>query len=610
MTHYYCSTFSKNYAYRGLLLYNSLLKWDQDFHFFMFCLDNEVKRLYGQMNLKNATILSLSDVERDDHQLVAVKKTRNDKEYAWTSKASIMLFVFKHFPQADHIVWLDGDTFFYSGPSPIFAEWGQYSIMLTEERWRKNEKPKIKLFGRYNTGFMGFKRDKHSLQCLDWFRKKLIKWCYDKHEHNLWSDQVYVNDWRDRFANVGVIKNMGVNVTPYIITGTETTKDDGYVLVNGERLIFFHHYGFRYYDGNEFDLCIYSMPFSDNVITWVYLPYIKACNQVMEQIRKVDKDFYTPSRPKAELISNYFNLAANEKKDASLPHICTLLSKDYLLQGLALYYSLQRHTKQFRFWVLCVDDTAYELLDKMKLPKVTLVSLKNIKNKKLAKVEKQRKLNEFCWTLKAPFIEYLLKNNYNLESILYVDADIFFFKDATKIFEEWGSYSVFITKMWLGPKWSKKVGRYSAGLIGFKRDKIGMKCLYSWRQKCLKWCYDIREFGLWTDQKYLDEWPRRFHGVRISENIGINSGPWNIKRDFKVFSKGDGIWFDDTEVVCYHFSGFEIINKEKYEPCNRKKLPAKTEIIYSLYAGEMQKIIAQLKSVDNSFIPGTGRQLP
>ena len=59
MKHFYCSSFSKGYAYKGLLLYESLLKWDKDFHFFFICLHPEVEELYKKMDLNKATIIPL-----------------------------------------------------------------------------------------------------------------------------------------------------------------------------------------------------------------------------------------------------------------------------------------------------------------------------------------------------------------------------------------------------------------------------------------------------------------------------------------------------------------------------------------------------------------------
>ena len=601
MTHYYCSIFSKDYAYKGLLLYESLKKWDKDFHFFMICLHDEAVKLYEKMNLKNATIISLAAVEREDPQLLAVKNTRSDKEYIWTSKASVMLYILKNFQYTGHIVWLDGDTYFYSSPEPIFKEWGQSSVLLTGEKWRRNKKSKTYYFGKYNTGFMGFKRDEQALQCLSWFRKKLIRWCYDKHVDNLWSDQTYVSDWPDRFAGVGVVKNAGVNVTPYIIMGSKVSTDGSHVYVNGDKLVLYHHYGFKYYNGREFDLCSYALSFShDTVLKGIYLPYIRACKSIMERIQKVDNNYYPEVKPHKDFIRNYFNLDANEDSDRGKLNICTLLTKDYVIQGLALYKSLKKHTPRFRLWVLCVDETSHKLLEKMNLAHVNLVSLKNIRTKRLAKVQRKRQIHEFCWTLKAWFLTYLLKNNYNLDSLLYLDADMFFFKDAGAIYREWGDHSIFLTRLGLSPGWERKSGKYSAGLVGFKRDYTGLKCLRSWRQKCLKWCFDRRENGLWGDQKYLDDWPGTFSAVKISRNIGINAGPWNIRKA-GIYAKGDTIYLDNRELICYHFSGFKIAGENDYKLCTRKRLPAKVKNIYSAYADEIKKAIAEIKSVDKEF---------
>lgn len=607
MTHYYCSTFSKEYAYKGLLLYQSLRRWDKDFHFFFVCLHDEVMELFSRMDLKNATLISLSTVEQEDRQLMDARKDRNNQEYSWTAKASVLLYILNHYTHIDHIVWLDGDTYFFSEPDPIFNEWGQSSIMLNLGRWNKASEGYVERYGRYNTGLMGFKRDQQAIRCLKWFRRHLIEWCYAKHEKNLWSDQVYVNDWPERFNNVVVVKNLGINVTPPVVVDNKVAGDGKYVYINGQKLVFFHYSQFRYFDGNEFDLCGFVRNLSDNVLKMIYLPYVHACNSVMESIRKVDNSFYPPEKPKKVYIHNYFNLAANDNNGAEMANICTVLSKDYIIQALALYSSLKKHSSCFRFWVLCVDNTVYDLLVKMDLDGVKLISLDNIKTKKLARIQKKRQIHEFCWTLKASFMYFLMKNNVNLDSLLYVDADLFFFSDIKDIYSEWGNHSIYISKMRHARKWKKRLGKYSAGLVGFKRDQSGLRCLDSWRKKCLKWCYDRQKPGLWADQKYLNNWPQAFSGVKISESKGVNAGSWSIPKSFTEHIEDGVIYVDDDKLVCFHFSGFKIINENEFELCTWSKKAAMAEIIYSVYLDEIRKTMSWLKSEHvGSGYPGRG----
>jgi predicted transcriptional regulator len=112
--HNYCSIFSKDYIYKGLVLYNSLIKYDQDFHLFFICINDEVRNLLERMQLNNVTLINMKDIENQDRELANIKNTRNDKEYIWTSKASVLLYLLNNYPEIDHIVWLDGDTAFLS----------------------------------------------------------------------------------------------------------------------------------------------------------------------------------------------------------------------------------------------------------------------------------------------------------------------------------------------------------------------------------------------------------------------------------------------------------------------------------------------------------------
>ncbi|WP_099362899.1 glycosyltransferase [Fredinandcohnia onubensis] len=595
MKHYYCSTFSKDYTYKGLLLYHSLEKHDKDFEFFMICLHEEAKALFEKMNLPHATIISMEEIEKDDKELLSVKNSRNDKEYIWSSKASICLYLFKHFSEINHIVWLDGDTLFLSDPEPIFTEWGDYSITLTEEKWREEHSFLGDTNGVYNTGYMGFKRDEHAMECLHWFREKLIEWCFDKWEHGLWSDQVYANDWMKRFKNVGIIENIGVNLTPYIINyrynDRSIIKSGNDIYIDHERVIFFHYYGFKYYDGNVFDICHYVMNQRDDVIEHLYIPYLNACNEIMDKIKAVDNTFTIEKNSKDYHVRNYFNLQANMSTDETYD-LCTIISVKNLAQGLALYHSLKKHTPNFRLWICCLDDRTYSLLNKMNLDHAILITLKNIEGNELLSIKDSRSFDEYSRTLKASFISYILKNHYTVKSVIYTDADMYFFTDVRNVFHELNEqHPVSIVPRRASAEEEKKYGVYDSGLIGFYRNEISFDCLFKWKKDCVNWCFDVVEDGRWADQKYLDQWIHHFPTGKVIETPHTTAGPWNVKESLHA-----------DKLFAYHYSGFVILNQIEFDLCNTNTLNENMiNSIYSPYVKAVKEEMEKIKSVDEHF---------
>ncbi len=494
--HNYCSIFSKDYIYKGLVLYNSLKKYDPDFHLFFICINDEVRNLLERMQLNNVTLINMEDIENQDRELANIKNTRNDKEYIWSSKASVLLYLLNNYPEIDHIVWLDGDTAFFSDPQPIFDEWHDYSVFLTEEKFFGQYEYLGRMNGFYNTGFMGFKRDENGLECLNWFRNKLIEWCFDKHENGLWSDQVYVNDWQTRFNNVGVAENIGINVTPWILMyprvelGYSVTWKDNDIYINDRKLILFHYYGFKYFNGNEFDLCGYSTDLIDPIIEWIYVPYIQACNEIMDIISNIDKDFYYKQTPNGRFIMNYFNLASNINGYGDKYNFCTIISENDLSEGLEFYNSLRMQANKFCLWICCLDDITYHTLANMELENVILIDIKNIEDQELLNVKKTRNASEYRWTLKAPLINYILKNNYYIQNMIYADPDARFVSNVTNVFHKWKKDPVFIWKNEIDQDTQQEYGINLTSLIGFKRKENVFKSLWMWREKCINGRYD------------------------------------------------------------------------------------------------------------------------
>jgi len=45
---------------------------------------------------------------------------------------------------------------------------------------------------------------------LNYFRKQCIEWCYNRSENGRYGDQLYMNDWPDKYEKVGIISNIGI----------------------------------------------------------------------------------------------------------------------------------------------------------------------------------------------------------------------------------------------------------------------------------------------------------------------------------------------------------------------------------------------------------------
>jgi hypothetical protein len=207
-------------------------------------------------------------------------------------------------------------------------------------------------------------------------------------------------------------------------------------------------------------------------------------------------------------------------------NFCTITGKDYILKVIALHHSLQKHTKHYNLWICCIDTWTYSMLMKMNLENIVLIKVNAIEDDRLLKIKGERKTNEYCWTLKATFIEYLLQK-YEINSIIYVDGDIFFFSDPKPIFDEWGDHSVFLCPQRDADWVEQKYGKYQAGLIGFKNEGYGLESLKWWKERCLEWCFAKSENERYGDQKYLDKLFVHVPNVKVSENLGIDAAPWN-----------------------------------------------------------------------------------
>lgn len=246
-------------------------------------------------------------------------------------------------------------------------------------------------------------------------------------------------------------------------------------------------------------------------------------------------------------------------------NFCTLFDSNYLPKGLCLYESLlEQCAEDFCLYILATNDIAYEWLKKQNLEKVEVCSLEDIKKvyPVLIELQQKRSIGEFNWTLSSFSIQFFLRK-YNLDSITYLDADLYFYADPKILINEVKEESVIITPHNYTPEYDQSAvsGRYCVQFMYFKNNTDGNKVLEWWRNACEECCTSIPKDGKFGDQKYLDDWLSRFPGiVHEAEHMGCGIAPWNVQQFF-ITEESRQIYVTNKitkvkdKLLFYHFHG-------------------------------------------------------
>ena len=256
-------------------------------------------------------------------------------------------------------------------------------------------------------------------------------------------------------------------------------------------------------------------------------------------------------------------------------NFCTLFDSFYLSRGLMMYESLKEHTKNFHLYIFTFDQLSNDILNNLKLEKVTVISLSDFENDELLKVKTKRSKAEYCWTCTPSTIHYILEN-YDVLNCTYIDADLFFYRSPEILIQEMydAGKNVLITEHRYNKlakiRDKERAGKFCVQFITFTNDEDSKEVLNEWKDKCIDSCYAKYEDGKFGDQKYLDEWPGKYENIHILENLGGGVAPWNVAQ-YKMKSKRNALVSknkripQEFDLVFYHFHFIRFINSMKVD---------------------------------------------
>lgn len=296
---FYCTLFDSNYLTRGLAMYDSLIRTNEDFCLYIFAFDDLAGEIIVTLDLSHIKVIPLSEFETKE--LLEIKQTRTTGEYCWTCTSFSILHILEHYPVSE-VTYLDADLYFFSAPQVLLDEFHESGkdVMITEHRYTR-EYDQRETSGIYCVQFMTFKNNENGLRVLRWWKDCCAEWCYNRLEDGKFGDQKYLDDWTERFTCVYVMESLGGGVAPWNVQQYEIGDGPS---VNGKPVVFYHFHALKWLGIHRFDLSTYKL--SKNIIRYLYEPYIIALQGSLDVVRThYQVDFYRGFSSKSRGFLNF-----------------------------------------------------------------------------------------------------------------------------------------------------------------------------------------------------------------------------------------------------------------------------------------------------------------
>ncbi len=297
-------------------------------------------------------------------------------------------------------------------------------------------------------------------------------------------------------------------------------------------------------------------------------------------------------------------------------NLCTCFDQNYLDKGLALYSSLRRHSRDFVLYVCCFDEITKKILDEITKDDFISVSIEEVENytSGLKECRSNRSRAEYCWTCTAPIINYII-HKFNLDECTYIDADLYYYADPAilndEIHEAKGDVAIMEHRYGKRKKSlirKKDPGIYCVEYNYFNTSENAQSALKWWQDECIKWCYykwepatSERPYERYGDQKYLEEFPKRFKNVHVVSHLGGGVAPWNINQ-YKLLCEDNGNielkhipTGQKMPLVFYHFQNLKYISKTVVNINSQTKDKQIKQAVYYPYLREIETIRKKLK---------------
>ena len=287
-------------------------------------------------------------------------------------------------------------------------------------------------------------------------------------------------------------------------------------------------------------------------------------------------------------------------------NFCTMFNSRYILQGLALYQSLEKNCSNFHLYIVAFDDLCADILSLLQYKNLTVIKLEDFESERLKSIKHTRSCGEYFWTSTPYLILYCIEQ-FKLIDCTYLDADIYFYSNPFQLISEIPQEkSVLITEHRFTKKYdqTETSGKYCVQFMTFKNNTDGLNVLNWWYDRCIEWCFNRHEDGKFGDQKYLDQWTKMFNGIHELQHLGGGVAPWNVQQ-YSIFKDHQQVKLknktsqEPVPIVFYHFHSFRFLMSKLVDLGSYELDKTVKDNIYAPYIKHLTELHHELVSFKN-----------
>ena len=254
----FCTTSDINFLHRGLSLYESLNRHNDDFELFYLCSDDESYQKLKELDLARIVPVSLGDLFKADPDL---KEAQNNKpsyeavnvgnktncdpkkvQFFWCLSSYFTWYVLDLDDTYD-VLYIDPDIYFYHDWNVIFEEIGSKSIGIVRHRI-----PYSAAVGEFNVGIVYFKKDLSGYSCSTFWKDCLLD-IENKYynTHGMCGDQKYLELFAPLSGddNVCIIDKKVGHLAPWNLAYHRYTDNSLIWEQNVQPLVYYHYSDFK-----------------------------------------------------------------------------------------------------------------------------------------------------------------------------------------------------------------------------------------------------------------------------------------------------------------------------------------------------------------------------